>query len=396
MKWGRTVDRKIVITAAVAALLAGSTGLIVGRGFPSTQSSQAEATEEGETGEREEGTEDSEGGLVLDATRLRAAGIRLAQVESDVLGSEIIAPGTVTASPTGAAVLTARAEGSVARIFKRLGDPVARGEPVAIIESREASGIAAERSTAAARLNLAQATYNRELRLFEARVTARADLEAARAALEEARAEVARTRAAAQAAGVSADGRTITVRSPIAGRVTAAPAVLGAYVTAEDELFRVANLAALQVEVAVPLADARRIAPGDPARIELGSVEIAATVRGVTPALDPTTRTATVVLIPGGSNGELRPGAFVRARIQPRASAGERAIVIPADAVQSVGSRDTVFVREGERFEPRQVLVTARLGDRVQISRGLEAGETIATTNAFLLKAELEKPEEEE
>lgn len=394
------MNRKLITTAAIAALLAGGAGLLVGRATTPTPSASAEDAEGSEAEEGEEAGEGAEGTegdpLAIDETRLRASGIRLARATQEVLGAEIVAPATVTAGPQGAAVLTARVEGSVAAIDKRLGDPVARGERLAVVESREAGTIAAERSAATARLQLAEANYARERRLFEAKITARADLEASRAALEEARAEAVRTRAAAQAAGVSADGRTIAVRSPIAGRVTAAPATLGAYVSAEDELFRVANASTLQIEAQVPLSDARRIAPGDAARIEVAGTELAARVRGVAPALDPSTRTATVLLALGGSEGELRPGAFVRVRITPASARGTSTAVVPADAVQSVGGRDAVFVRKGERFEMRPVVLGARAGDRVAIISGLEAGETVATENAFLLKAELEKPEEEE
>src|SRR3546814_19583784 len=75
-----------------------------------------------------------------------------------------------------------------------------------------------------ARAAQAKANYERERTLYEAKVTARADLEAARADYEAAAAQAAGASGAAEAAGVS--GRFISVRSPISGRVTAAPALL--------------------------------------------------------------------------------------------------------------------------------------------------------------------------
>lgn len=392
------VDRKLVLTAAIAALVAGGMGLIVGRGTSSesktTQVAEdiAGGSDDAKTGEQAAAADE----LRLDDVQTKAAGIVVAAAGADVLGSEIVAPGTVTSSPQGAAVLTARVAGSVSAIDKRLGDPVSRGDRLAVIESREAAGLAADRESAGARLRLAQATYAREQGLFAAKVTARADLETAQAALEQARAEVTRTAVAISATGVSANGRGIAVRSPIAGRVTSAPAVLGSYVNAETELFRVTDPRQLQIEVAVPVADARRIAQGDTARIEIAGVSVSAIVRAVTPALDPATRTATVVLAPVGPVGDMRPGAFVQARIRSRATGGASTIVIPAEALQSVGGRDAVFVRDRGRFKVRPVVVGERAGDRVQLLAGLEAGERIGTTNAFLLKAELEKPREEE
>ena len=392
------MDRKIIATAVIAAVLAGGAGLLAGRltsptGNTVASTGKAEVHDEaGETGkEKGEGA-----GLQLSDAQLKASGIVLAAASAEVLGAEIVAPATVSSSPQGAAVLTARVAGSVAVIDKRLGDPVGRGERLAVIESREAAGLAADREGAGARLRLAQATFERERSLYQAKVTARADFEVARAALEQARAEATRTAIAVSTAGVSTNGRGIAVRSPIAGRVTAAPAVLGAYVNAETELFRVTDPRLLQIEASVPVDAAQRIAAGDAARIEIAGVVVMARVRAVTPALDPATRTAIVILAPVGPVAGMRPGAFVQARIRSRAAPGASTVVIPSDALQSVGGRDVVFVRDGVRFEVRSIVVGDRAGDRLQILSGLETGEIIATTNAFLLKAEMEKPREEE
>ena len=100
------------------------------------------------------------------------------------LVGEILAQATVTAPPEGQALLTARADGAVVRINKRLGDPVGAGETVALLESRDAAAFVAERNAAAARERAAHAAWQREERLFRERVTARQDLEAARAAHE--------------------------------------------------------------------------------------------------------------------------------------------------------------------------------------------------------------------
>jgi multidrug resistance efflux pump len=55
----------------------------------------------------------------------------------------------------------------------------APAKPVAVMESRDAASIAAERSSASANLALARSTYAREKKLFDAKVTARQDLEGA-------------------------------------------------------------------------------------------------------------------------------------------------------------------------------------------------------------------------
>lgn len=53
--------------------------------------------------------------------------------------------------------------------------------------------------------------------------------------------------------------------------------------------------------------------------------------------------------------------------------------------------RDVVFVRTQRGFQAREVATGSRSAGMVMILSGLEPGQQIATDNAFLLKAELEK-----
>lgn len=252
-------------------------------------------------------------------------------------------------------------------------------------------------SAARARVNELTAAYQREKRLFDQNVTARQDLEAAQANLAVAQSELARATAAASAAGVSRDGRSIAVISPISGRITQAPIVLGSYVAAGDELYQVVNPNGMQVQVAIPAADAARIRPGDEASIILpDGTEIGTRVRSVTPALDPQSRSAIAVLsLPGAVPG-LQPGAFLQARLKPSAEVISDAVAVPEVAVQSIDGTDHVFVRTGAGFVAKPVQTGTRSGGMVTILSGLQPGTVIATDNAFLLKAELGKGSVEE
>jgi len=333
-----------------------------------------------------------EGRVAMTAARIQAAGLQIVPAEGGALAGEIAVPGDVAAQPNGEAVLAARASGVVTRLNRRLGDAVRAGEVVALIESRDASSIAAERATAAARLTAAQRTYEREHRLYEAKISPRQDLDAAEAALASARAEAQRSAAAAGAARVTSDGRSVGVVSPIAGRITTAPAVLGSYVTAGAELFRVSDPNRIEIRAAVPALDASRISPGDAATVEAAGGMVAATVRSITPGVDTESRAATVVLNIEASASSLAPGQAVRLRIRPKAGAVTTGrVVVPEEAVQSVEGRDVVFIRTAQGFQAAPVTVTGRGGGRVEIGEGLAPGQMIAARGAFVLKAELGK-----
>lgn len=384
-------DRRKVIAIGAAALLAvGAGGVFLGRSMtdapaPAAENKAADAEE----------SHDREGFVAMTPARMQAAGIRTERLEASSLGSEILAQATVAAPPEGQALLTARADGAVVRMTKRLGDPVAAGETVALLESREAAGFVAERNAAAARAQAARAAAAREQRLFTARITARQDLEAAQAARAEADAQLQRTEAAVRAAGVAGGGRYLAVSSPISGRITQVDTQLGAYVSAGAELFRVADPRRIQIDAAVPSTDVQRIRPGDRAVIELpGGGTVNATVRSTTPSLNPESRTATVVLQPDGVPAGLTQGQALRARIVPQGTA-TRGIVIPEEAVQQVEGRDVVFVQTEGGFQAVPVSVGQRSGGRAEILEGLRPGLTVVTQGAFVLKSQLGASEAE-
>ena len=380
---------RLIAGGAAVALLAGAGGLLIGRSMSDQPAVAEQSAEDGE-----EKAHGPEGFVPMTAERLLASGVAVERVEAGSLASEILAQATITAPPEGRALLTARADGAVTRINKRLGDPVGAGETVALLESREAAAFVADRNAAAARAQAARAAAAREQRLFNAKITARQDLEAAIAARRTAEADLQRSEAAVSAAGV-VGGRFLAVRSPISGRLTEVDTQLGAYVSAGAELFNVSNPRSIQAEAAVSAVDVQRIQPGDRAIIELPSGgQVEARVRSVTPALDPQSRAATVVLQMAGSPGGLAQGQAVRVRITPRGSAANR-IILPEEAVQQVEGRDVVFVQTREGFQAVAVSAGARTGGRIEILNGLRPGQTVVTEGAFVLKSQLGASEAE-
>ena len=329
--------------------------------------------------------------LKIDAARIRAAGIEFSKVEPGDADSQVIAQATVVATPDGAAVIGARADGTVTRIAKRLGDPVAKGDILGAIQSREAARLAEERASAQARLVRAEQAFARQRNLMEANATSRQDFDAAQAEWKIARAEIGRAGLAASASGLSGDGVSLNIVSPVTGRVTVASAVLGAYVMAGTELFRVADPTRLEVQAAVPTADAHRIAVGNSAIILTGQSEVPAIVRAITPDVNLLSRAATVVLLPKDKSA-LQPGQYVSARILVAHGHSDKAsVLVPTVAVQRIEGGDAVFVRTPTGFRVRQVVTGAENGGLTEVRAGLRSGEEIATANAFLLKAELQK-----
>ncbi len=79
------------------------------------------------------------------------------------------------------------------------------------------------------------------------------------------------------------------------------------------------------------------------------------------------------------SDGRLKPGTF--ARVQITTDRVERAVTIPAAAVQSRYGTNRVFVVQNGQLLGKEIVLGDRLGDRVEIAQGLEAGTKIVATD---------------
>lgn len=114
--------------------------------------------------------------------------------------------------------------------------------------------------------------------------------------------------------------------------------------------------------------------------------EFVGEVRGLTPVLEPETRSIRIRAKVGNLEGLLRPEMYVDLYLE--SELGE-ALAIPLEAVMETGERRIVFVAKGDgHFEPREVTVGAKAGDFYEIKSGLTAGEQVVVSGNFLIDSE--------
>lgn len=383
----KTATRRAALPVAIALMLAGCGG----QPEAENETATGEAAETVEKGEGLE-AEASEGAIVLTPQQIAAAGIQIVR-PSVGGGGALTLPATIAGDPQGTQVVSAAIGGRVVALTRNLGQSIGRGQTLAIIESREAASLKAEVEAARARSALAQSQLRREQRLFAERVSPEQDLIAARTAATEASIalRLAQQQVAAAGGGGGALNR-IGIASPIGGQVIARSVTLGQTVAADAELFRVANLSQVAVNVSLSPADAGRVRPGSTVEITAAGRRATARVSFVSPILDETTRQVPVIATIDNRAGLWRVGEPVTAAIQLPGTGGQ-SVTVPAAAVQTVENRPVVFVRTATGFRAAPVTLGPPNGDRVTITSGLAGAERIAGTNSFTLKAELGKGE---
>ena len=186
--------------------------------------------------------------------------------------------------------------------------------------------------------------------------------------------------------------QSITLYSPANGYVMTRNAFPGQRVSGETELYTLADLSGVWVMADIFEADAPQIRIGQAARIGVqgaGGTQFAR-VSYIQPQIDPATRTLKVRLELANPQMRFKPDMFVDVEM---GLGGTRRLSVPSEAVLDAGTSKTVFLDKGNGFfEPRMVETGVRFrdpsGDRVEILKGLRAGDRIVTSGSFLLNSE--------
>lgn len=346
----------------------------------------------------------------LSEKQVNAGKFAISEVQGGMLSKRITVPGSIVPSGEHIARVAVRLLGTVAELRKRLGDTVQVGEVVAVIESREVADAKSEYLAARLVFDLQQTLFNRSTRLFEGKVLSENDFLRARTTFEDARVKIEIARQKLFALSLTAEQiealpqqpvetlRRQELRAPIAGRVAERRVELGSLVGREgqeSELFVIVDLSVVWADLAVPPSELATIHEGQKITIAAGAggEPSPATIMFVSPLLDKDTRAARVVASVDNAALKWRPGSFITAEIPT--DEAPAAIVVPKTALQSLKGDTVVFVRTAEGFEARKLSVGRQDARLAEVIAGVAAGERIATTNTFILKADLGKAEVE-
>jgi RND family efflux transporter MFP subunit len=223
-------------------------------------------------------------------------------------------------------------------------------------------------------------------------VPARRVEEAQRAAtVAEARLVAARARLAQRdetltTGGGSASGNSFVLRAPIAGRLAAVFASLGASYDEGAPLFRIVRTDRVELQAHVPASDApltgevTEIALEIPGRPDLLVME--ADHMHDAGVIDRVTRALPVQFDVDNRAGQLLIGQTATAILYM--GARQRLPVVPKEAVLTQAGRPYVFVQiGGESFARRFIEVGVRDGDLVGVRAGVQLGERVVTFGAY-------------
>ncbi len=185
--------------------------------------------------------------------------------------------------------------------------------------------------------------------------------------------------------------RTLTIRSPIAGFVTAKKVSEGHFVKKGAPVYEVADLSKIWLEAAIYEHDLPWVKEGQKALVRMSyqpGVTLEGRVTYIDPYLNVKTRDVVARIEFDNASLNLKPGMYADVSIE--ADEGARGLVIPDEAVIRGGSRNVVFITRGDgKFSPRDVTLGVSLDDgTVHVLTGLAPGDEVVVSGQFLLDSE--------
>jgi membrane fusion protein (multidrug efflux system) len=299
--------------------------------------------------------------------------VEVAEVATTTVQEDVDAVGTLRSNES--VVVRPEISGRIERLNFTEGAAVQKGQVIVALDD---SVPAAELAQAKANLALAESNYQRTQELEKQKfVSATAKdqalngLRVAQANVQLAEARLAKTKIVAPFGGV------IGIRQVSAGD----------YVKEGQDLVTLEDIAALKVDFRVPEQLLAALRPGQ--AVEMGSDALpgrkyVATVDAIDPLVDQAGRAVLLRARLRNSDGQLRPGMFVRTRLIM--SQRQNALTVPEEALVPVGADQFVYRVIDGKAQRVKIRTGVRRAGAVEVVEGLAAGDTVVTAGQLKLR----------
>jgi multidrug efflux pump subunit AcrA (membrane-fusion protein) len=344
--------------------------------------------------------------------------IAVAKVQAKEVRRTIDVTGTLAAVEE--VTVSSEVEGRVLRIAADLGDRVSAGQPLVVLDpeklqyrldqQRAALGRAlarygvvdieaalpeiertpdvqkalAERAQAEQAYRRAEELRKRELlpqQLFDdadAMLKAkRADYDSALQSARNLRADIDSERATLKLAEAAL--RDSTIRAPFDAYIQKRLVSLGEFVKNQTAVMALVKVDPLKLTAEVPEKMAAWVKVGQALSLIVEAqpgTPITGEIARLSPAVNPQTRAFPLEGRVPNPGGLLKPGSFARVHIVT--DLVERVLTVPANALQYRYGVNRVFVVQGDRLRAMEIKVGDRLGERIEVVAGVDAGVSIA------------------
>ncbi len=342
--------------------------------------------------------------IILEPGQLENLDLDVIAIQHGKLMDRLRFPAEVEFDPMRVAHLTPRVEGIAREVNYRLGDPVSKGDVLAVLESRELAKAKSDYLASQAREALHQKIFEREKRLWQKRISAEQEFLEAEQALAEARIAVRQDRETLFSLGVSGDTleslpheservlNRYRMTMPFDGKIIEQHITLGEVLTTGRTAFVVADTRVVWVMARVSERDLNAVRVGQkgvatfkglPNRVFPGIVDF------IGSQVDRESRTAPIRLVLNNPRGLLRAGMFGQVTVQVTHTKEANAYLVPKTALQRIKNGHVAFrQREPGEYEMVSVTVIAESNEFAEITGPLQPGDRLVAGDTFILKSQ--------
>jgi len=339
--------------------------------------------------------------VTLEKTTIEGLGISTTPVAKHLVVDPITATAKVIVDPAHARTIATFFPGHLSRDLVQPGEEVKEGQVLAHLKSREVSEVISKWIQADRKYQTAALLYERERKLRPQKLTTEDDFLNAKANYGEALANRTATFQTALLARSREDLLTLTegdgihdltdlpVTAPIAGTIVNKSAYAGDVIELNTELFEIADLRQLLIEIQVPLKASSFLKVGDPLKFRtLVGRERSGTakVARMNPRVDQTNLAVTVYARLDNAKLEWLVGTPVN--VQLTDSAAKKVTAVPGTALVMIAGSKSLFLADGKGgFQPIAVTTGQSSQQYTEITSNLPAGARVVTSGASLLLA---------
>lgn len=309
---------------------------------------------------------------MLSDRQIKLANITTEIVRNRSVGETVVINGKLSFNEDKRQVISSRAPGRVEKLFIReTGVTVKKGEPLYVLYSEVLLTLQQEYLLAKAQYDSLGKAQKRYASFFKA-----------------AREKLLRYGLTQQQVDQIADHTersAVTFFAPASGVITSINVQEGQYVSEGTALYRIDDMATLWLEAELYPNETTSANVGDTIKVKVG--ETSTSREAVISFLSPEYRANTQITVMraelNNMNRLLMPGQQAQILFTRAARKG---IAVPRDAVIRDGNGTHVYEQVHQNtFQPRMVSVGAEGADRIEITDGLQPGDTIVATGAYLL-----------
>ncbi|WP_010301423.1 efflux RND transporter periplasmic adaptor subunit [Candidatus Odyssella thessalonicensis] len=358
--------------------------------------------------EKKEGSHEERMLIILDEQKIKNLDLQILKVADAHHRRRITFPGQVSLNENEVIHVSTTIPGIIKKVYKNLGEEVKVGDALALIESREMAEAKSAYISVYKELILKKDLLEREERLWKMKVKPETEFLKTQNMYEITKIDLEQKKQKLLALNIkeseieklpfqSAPLNSYAIEAPINGKVLERHASLGEIINSDRQLFVVANLDKVWINISIPAQDLSTIKKGQHVDIYAsnGAPFLSSTLMYVSPVISEESRTGRAIVELDNTRGAWHPGDFVSAQVISNEISPF--ISIPAAAVQKIKGEAYVFVKTGAtQFEAKKITIHGtENGQFFEVKEGVSPGDEIVMTNTFLLKAELGKSEAE-